>query len=77
MVKREERYQSSHGQLDRLARSLGFADEREFILDYKARGESRRSVSQRTGCPYSTLVNAEKRYYVRESSVRLKEEVAG
>lgn len=70
-------YRSGRGQLDRVAKRLGFSGTREMLLDYRRRKESRRAFSARTGIPYSTLANAEKRFLEIEATVRIKDEVSG
>lgn len=66
-------YQSSHNQFDRVAKELGFVDGKAFVLDYLQRGESRLSVSKRTGIPYSTLCHREEQYVEVQRTYRIRE----
>lgn len=66
-------YHNSRNEFERVAKELGFDDGRAFVLDYLARGETRASVSQRTGIPYKTLRHREEMYVECHRTYRIRE----
>lgn len=66
-------YRNSRNEFERVAQELGFENGRAFVLDYLRNGETRASVSQRTGIPYKTLRHREEMYVECQRTYRLRE----